>query len=228
MFVACAGIADIAFILDSSGSVGPTNWKRILSFVTKVIGNLYVSRDGVSIAALVFSRNVDLVFNLDKYHTKQEIISAIEKIEFLESSGTNTAQALTAMRERIFGKSSSNRLNVRDIAIVITDGASTEQRELTVPAARNAHDAGIRVFAIGVEVTTGLFRDELLGIGSDPDSEHVFNVNDFATLDKIEETLVKRTCREPRPCKYQAPVCTSVRDEVHQVALHVSWKGSPC
>ena len=181
--------------------MGVANFERTKSFVIKVIENLYVSQDGVSIATIVFSIDVDLVFNLDKYRTKQEITNAIRNITYLEGSGTNTAGALTAMRDRVFGSSTSNRLNVPDIAIVITDGASTENRELTIPVARKVHDAGIRVFAIGVGATSGEFRKEMLGIGSDPDSDHVFTVSDFETLHQIEETLVKRTCRGPIPCR---------------------------
>ena len=136
LYSACAGVADIAFLIDSSGSMGVTNFERTKSFVIKVIENLYVSTDGVSIATIVFSLDVDLVFNLDKYRTKQAITNAIRNITYLESSGTNTAGALTAMRDRVFGSSASNRLNVPDIAIVITDGASTVNRELTIPVAR--------------------------------------------------------------------------------------------
>ncbi|MDK0829465.1 VWA domain-containing protein, partial [Clostridium perfringens] len=79
----------------------------------------------------------------------------------------------------------------------MTDGQSTIERDLTVSTARAAHDLGIRTFAIGVgSADYPEFKDEIEGIASDPDDDHVFSLTDFGDLQFIEETLVRRTCRE--------------------------------
>ena len=77
---------------------------------------------------------------------------------------------------------------------------NTVFRNVTVPMAQKVHNDGIRVFAIGVGYQIqGRFLEELSGIGSDPDEDHVFKINDFSSLSFIEETLVRRTCREAPP-----------------------------
>ncbi|KAK2165643.1 hypothetical protein LSH36_47g02029 [Paralvinella palmiformis] len=198
---ACAGEADITFVLDSSGSVGLDGWKTLINFVADVVRNMYIGRDAVRIGVITYSGKPRVVFNLKRYFTAGSVLDAIQNIEYDEGSGTNTAAALRMAKRDIYGQGTGDRLYVRDIVIVITDGQS--YLESPVEAAKELRDAGIRTFAIGVGDPDNPrfpeFQRELVGIGSSPSSDHVFNVKYHNDLGKILESLVRRTCREAPP-----------------------------
>lgn len=201
---ACAGEADITFILDSSGSIG-NEWSKVRNFVASVVENMYISESGVHVAIILFSAKAEISIKLNSHYRKSDILDAIYRLPFQEGSGTNTTGALLTMMNEVYTQRMGNRLHVRDIAIVMTDGQSTIERDLTVPTAKKAHELGIRTFAIGVgSADLPEFKAEIDGIASDPDDDHVFSIGDFGDLEFIEDTLVKRTCREAPPSKYQS------------------------
>ena len=83
------------------------------------------------------------------------------------------------------------RPNVAQIAIVLTDGLSADERQ-TAKEARIAHKLGIKTFAIGIG--SGVDMIEIRNIASDPSDDFVFQVADFGSLDAIKETLAIKTC----------------------------------
>ena len=203
-FAACAGEADITFVLDSSGSIGIQGWNMLTNFVATVVENLYIGRDGVRVAIVKFTEIPIMVFSLDTYFTSDDLIEAINTIEYDEGAGTNTAGALRMVRNDIYGTGRGDRLFVRDIVIVVTDGFATVEPNATIPAAEALHDRGIRTFAIGIgNQNNPRFQDTLNGIASNPDSDHTFGVSSLNTLTKIEDTLIRRTCREAPPSKLE-------------------------
>jgi collagen type VI alpha len=166
---------------------------------------MYIGPNGVRIAGIGFSDQADLAFRLDRYNSKANINEAIRRMPFMESSRTNTSGALKLMRDQVYDQRYGDRLSVRDIAIVVSDGASNDPMQTSLEA-RRVHDDGIRTFAVGIGRSVQQisdFREEMNTIGSDPDSDHVFHINDFADLDSIERTLVSRTCREAPPECYK-------------------------
>ncbi len=54
LFTACAGEADIAFVLDASGSVSFTEWLKVIEFVHQVIIDLFISTEGVHVGIISF------------------------------------------------------------------------------------------------------------------------------------------------------------------------------
>ena len=51
---ACAGEADIAFVLDASGSVAYKDWQKVISFVQRVITNMFIASEGVNVAIVTY------------------------------------------------------------------------------------------------------------------------------------------------------------------------------
>lgn len=199
---ACAGEADIIFILDSSGSIG-NQWSKVRAFVGQVVENMYIAETGVHVSVVLFSAKAEISIKLNSHNRKSDIQDAISRLPFQEGSGTNTTGAILTMINEVLSQRMGDRLHVRDIAIVLTDGQSTIERDLTIPTARSAHDLGIRTFAIGVGSTDlPEFKEEIEGIASDPDDDHVFSLADFSDLEFIEDTLVRRTCREAPPSEF--------------------------
>jgi uncharacterized protein YegL len=58
----CKLIADVAFLIDSSGSVGRRNWVRLLTFVTSTISKLNVGPTATHIAIVRYSSAAEVDF----------------------------------------------------------------------------------------------------------------------------------------------------------------------
>ena len=79
------------------------------------------------------------------------------------------------------------------IGIVITDGESNYDPDMTIPEANNARDSGVIMFAVGIGDQVS--QNELIGIGNTPSSDFVFNADDFATLPAILDQVVTAACQ---------------------------------
>ena len=96
------------------------------------------------------------------------------------------------MVKSMFTTRYGSRKNAIHVAVVITDGKS-QDRKKTFHAAALARKAGIHVFAIGVGDLVE-YR-ELEEIASRPPEEHVFEVDDFQSLDSMKFILANKTCQ---------------------------------
>lgn len=97
--------------------------------------------------------------------------------------GTLTGTAIR-MATQVFH---SARSNVRKVAIVITDGQTDRRDPVKLDiAVREAQAANVEMYALGIvnvsDPTQKEFLSELYLIASDPDSEHMYPIDDFNTL----------------------------------------------
>lgn len=174
---------ELVFVIDSSESVGPENFEIIKDFVNALVDRVTVGRNATRIGLVLYSLEVKLVFNLARYVTKQDIKQAIRNIPYM-GEGTYTGTAIRKATQEAFY---SSRLGVSKVAIVITDGQTDKREPVKLDiAVREAHAANIEMFALGIvntsDPTQAEFMRELNLIASDPDTEHMFLIDDFNTL----------------------------------------------
>nr|XP_006114568.1 collagen alpha-1(XXVIII) chain [Pelodiscus sinensis] len=184
---------ELVFVIDSSESVGPENFKIVKDFVKALIDRVTVNQATARIGIINFSHKVELVSTLQQYTSKDKLKLAVDNMQYL-GEGTYTATAINKAIE-IFQVA---RPGVRKVAVVITDGqADTRDQSLDV-VVRNAHAINIEIFVIGVVQKSDPnyedFLKELDLIATDPDSEHVYQIDDFITLPALENNLFKQIC----------------------------------
>ena len=79
-------MADIAFIVDSSGSIGRLNWGKMLEFLKRMVEALNVGPNTTHIAVISFSNRAILEFPFNKLKgsdvTAQEYGKLIDRIRF--------------------------------------------------------------------------------------------------------------------------------------------------
>ena len=191
-FVSIAGCgsnpADIVFLLDSSGSVGTTNFQKQKDFVARFAQSFDIGTRNVQIGAVTFASTPHNEFNLNTHTNKNDLVSAIRKIGY-HSGGTRTDLALKYVAANSFKTASGDRAGVANILIVMTDGKSN-QPTLTVQEANKLHQQNIKVFAIGIG--SGADRNELGHIATD--AKHVFQVQNFDALSTLQAELKKTAC----------------------------------
>ncbi|XP_077414909.1 collagen alpha-3(VI) chain-like isoform X2 [Vanacampus margaritifer] len=202
--------ADLVFLVDGSGSIGPNNFQLILIFLENLVQGFMVDINQIRVGLVQFSSQPRLEFNLTTHMTREAVVDAIRNLTFV-GGGTDTASALTFVLENSFTAEFGSRANVPKVLILITDGQSSTNVSAPAQALR---DAGIQVFAVGVGNAN---EDELREIASPPPETHVFNVVDFDAISGIEGSLITSICEEiparpscPRNSQYSPciPACS--------------------
>lgn len=187
---------ELVFVIDSSESVGPENFEIIKDFVAALVDRLTVGRNATRVGLVCYSLEVQLEFNLARYMTKQDVKQAIHRVPYM-GEGTYTGSAIRKATHEAFY---SARPGVRKVAIVITDGQTDKREPVKLEiAVREAHAANIEMYALGIvnisDPTQEEFLQELNLIASDPDTEHMYYIDDFNTLPGNKYSMLEAECQ---------------------------------
>ena len=176
----------MVFLIDSSGSVGEANFNLMKGFLKQILEDINIQNCNYRIGALKFGSSPFVQFHLNQYQNNADLMNAIDNIGY--SYGfTATSDALKVVRQEMFVKSRGDRPDVRNMAVVITDGLANVRTRQTMREVRLARRAGIHVLPIGVAVG-GL--DEMRSMASDSVSG-VFFAPSFNGLAAIRPNVVQ-------------------------------------
>jgi Mg-chelatase subunit ChlD len=194
-------LADIVFVIDSSGSIRDQNprdgsydnWELLLNFMVKIVDMLNIGSNQVRIGAVKFSTYAESVFHLNQYSDKTSLKAAIKDINYLDGH-TNTSGGIRIMNDVEFRSGKGDRPNIQNIAIIITDGVSTRDVAQTVPEAIRARNRGIKIYSVGI--TKGINEKELKEMSSLPQQENknYFKAADFRSLEKVALAIMNDAC----------------------------------
>ncbi len=184
--------ADIAFVLDSSGSIGKENWKSVLQFVTSVISTLDIDYGSHRVGIASFGSYASIEFYLNDHGYLGDLIEAVDSIKWLDEM-TNTSGGIRVMRKEIFNIKYGDRKDVPNIGIIMTDGESNRDRKLTQFEADQARKEGIILYVIGVGDEVDM--SEVESVANDPNSDFLFLSRDFVNLDRIKAPLMQRVAK---------------------------------
>ncbi|ESN97759.1 hypothetical protein HELRODRAFT_193192 [Helobdella robusta] len=191
------GVADIALIVDGSGSIGINNFNVVKSFLKNLTESLNIGPDPelhTRISVVQFSNSVQQEFDLNDHSTLAGYGTAVDKMGYL-NSGTATNIALDFLATESFLQSSGARgAGIPKIGIVMTDGHSNNLRD-TLEAAKRLHQKDITVIAIGIG--ENINNEELKAIATDPDCKNVFRLDGFFDLEALKESIEITTCEAP-------------------------------
>ncbi|XP_060570089.1 uncharacterized protein LOC132728460 isoform X2 [Ruditapes philippinarum] len=186
----CLQQADIAFLVDGSGSIGSANFLKLENFVKGIVSKLDVGANKVHVGMVQFSNYPKQEFPLSMYSSRQDVMTGIDQIHYM-GGGTNTADGIKYLREQVFSQSGGARPNVPRIAVVITDGRSSNPTQ-TAAQANLARQNNIGMIAVGVG--NGVDINELHQIADDPDAANTFTVSNYDQLSNIAAQIITRAC----------------------------------
>ncbi|KAK3605644.1 hypothetical protein CHS0354_032596 [Potamilus streckersoni] len=179
-----AKIADVVFVIDSSGSIGAENFQKLKEFMKNVVRTFDIDSRYTRVAVIKYNDYPNVEFKLNNHTNLNELLAAIDGINYT-IGGTNTADALQLMRLEGFDR---ERPAAPNIGIVITDGLS-KYPSLTKAQAELAKNDGITLFAIGIGNETE--QEELKNIAS---GDRVYHVEGFDALETINSAVAHTTC----------------------------------
>ena len=212
----CAQL-DLVFVLDSSGSVKEDNWLLVLEFVTTLVDGLEIGPFRTQVGVVTYSNKAKASIYLDSYEDSDELKDAILEIDWKDQK-TNTSGGLWLMREVMFGPDHGDRSRVANLGIVITDGESNVDQDKTLPYAKEARDAGIVLFAVGIG--DEVVDEELNGITGN--ISYVFKATDFEMLEDIQQFVSSAACDIPVG-KYQIVLSYLLNDYVDKGPEVNNW-----
>lgn len=172
----------MVFVIDSSENMGPGNFELVKDFVSALVERLSVSKDSSRIGVVLYSDENMVAVNLLQSLSQDDIKAAIQTMPFL-GQGTFTGSAIHRANQ-IFRAS---RAGVRKVAIVLTSGLADARDVMRLnETALDASVHGIEMFSVGIMRRSNPqyedFQDEMTVIGTNPDTEHVYLVDDIRTL----------------------------------------------
>ena len=183
--------ADIMFLVDSSGSIGDENFKKMKTFMKNLVSKSQIGADRVQIGVVQFSDVNREEFQLNKYMSPSDISDAIDQMGHMGET-TMTGSAL-AFVSQYFSPAKGARPTVRKFLILITDG---EAHDIVKDPAVALRQEGIIIYSVGVFGSNVTQLEEISGR-----PEMVFYIENFDILQSIEDDLVFGICspREGRP-----------------------------
>ncbi|KAK9964947.1 hypothetical protein ABG768_006074 [Culter alburnus] len=184
-------VADIAFIVDQSSSIRSKNFQLVRDFLENTIGGLDVGEGKIKVAVILYSDFPRADVYLDTFSNKADILRYISSMAYGRGK-TYTGAALRFAKEHVFTKARGSRRDehVQQVAVVITDGKSTDD---AASAAADLRRSGVTVFALGIKDAK---EDDLREIASYPPKKFVLNVERFDQLNSLAKILTKTLCNE--------------------------------
>ena len=174
--------------MDSSSSVGRTNFKRIKDLIARMLSGFTIGPDDTRVGVIRYSRSSSIVIPLGSSNTYSQLATAVRGIGYSGGS-TNTASALNLLTTAF----STARVSegVSRVVAVFTDGQSNNP-SATVQAAQAVHNAGIHVYSFGIG--NGISNKELVAIASSGQGNVFLSGFSSSDLEGVLQQLQLSTC----------------------------------
>ena len=146
----CNGVADVGFIVDSSGSLR-RDYSKEKDFVNLLAENLNISRLGSHVSVVLFSYYAELKIKFSDYTNIDDFKSAVNALPLMKST-TRIDKALKTAYDEMFNERNGMRVRVPKVLVLLTDGEQTKDRDAVAPSkvVQRFHDAGIKVVVVGI------------------------------------------------------------------------------
>ena len=170
--------------MDSSGSIGASNYAIMKDFVADVLVTFNVTQNS-RIGIITFTDIPTTIVPLATVSDVNDLATTVRGISY-PSGSTYTDLALNAVLNVLTDKD-----NIR-IGILLTDGQSNRPN-FTLIAAAAVHAAGIKMYTFGIGNTNPA---ELEAIASEPHADYSFYISSFnrSSFNELLLLLARQTC----------------------------------
>jgi len=163
----------------------------MLDYVKDMVADAVVDPNGVRVGLLTFSSTPRVIFYLNDITNIEDLMNNIERVPY-NYGNSNMADALRLVRTQMFTTRHGDRVGVKNLAIVITDGDSNINARMVPTEANATHAAGIQIIAIGLVQNT---LRQMEDIASKPVSANSFLFTDRDRLAEVKGKLFPKTCK---------------------------------
>ena len=178
----CDSLVDIAFLVDSSGSIGHIDYEREKDFIKRVAQRFSISPSHTRASIIVYSDSATIEARWDEYTNTEDFERAVDKLPY-RASLSRIDKALKLAASDLFPKA---RPNANRIAVVITDGRLTSARDASEPLKK----AGVRIVVLGVGASVDIRELRTMT----ESEEHVLRADDFTKVNLEVDKVVRIAC----------------------------------
>ncbi|XP_026139557.1 collagen alpha-6(VI) chain isoform X2 [Carassius auratus] len=180
---------DIAFLVDSSSSIGTRDFREVKKFMHTFVDGLDIDTKNVQVGLAQFSTDPHKEFLIGDYANKADLLKKIDNLPY-RTGGTYMGKAMDFLKDNYFTSAGGSRINekVPQIVMVVTDGDSVD--DIKEPAGK-LREKGIIIFAIGVGPTN---MTELKSIANTPPERFVVKIDNYQALQGLTATMKETVC----------------------------------
>ena len=117
--------------MDTSGSVGSTNFQQMKTFVSELVDRLDIDSGNTRVGVVTYSTNVVDSIHLDDHSTVASLQLAIAALSYA-GGWTYTNTALAYVRTSLLTVAAGDRGDAPNVVVVLTDGRSTDPPDTEV------------------------------------------------------------------------------------------------
>ena len=176
----------------------------MLTFVKDLVNTVDIDNGNYRIGLVAYNTKVTTSFTLDAHLSKASLNKAVDNIPY-KYGNTNTADGIKFVLDRIFSQK-GDRLNVPNIAIMITDGLPNMNVMQTVPEAKRLKDSRTRFYIIGIGKLRGFPMEEM---ASEPMEDNGFFLDSFEDMLLVRNKIFSGICKGI-PCTNNTNVAQSL------------------
>lgn len=144
----CDVPVDVAFVMDSSASIGNTDYKKEKDLVKLLAKSFDISPSHSRVAIVLNSGSAFLGVSFDQYSNHAAFTSAVDKLPY-KKGRKRVDKALEVANNELFVKA---RTKAVKLAVVIISGRQIQELNLKdlKRASERLRTAGVRILAVGI------------------------------------------------------------------------------
>ena len=186
---------DLAFVFDSSDTIGVGALEDAKMLVKKMVKGLELGADESRVALVVFADKVEVKARFSENLSVKQFQDMVQNMESVGSIGRRTRidKALVETKQ-VFKE---GRDDVYKIAVVLTDGKQSEDRDTKslLSTSEPLRRAGVRVIAVAIGTQASKGRLRLMTDSMDDVKEEDEALEYFQQLsDKLNQNLCGNYC----------------------------------
>ena len=192
----CKDQADVAFVVDSSGSIGSRDFQREKEFVKALASEFRISPSDTQTGLICYSDYATVLAKFGDYTRISDFKKAVDRLPRM-GGRTRIDLALKVAATELFTERKGGRRGNAKILFILTDGKQTKVQEATPlnEAVKPLKNAGVRVYAVGIG--SNVDGEELRSmVDNDRD---VLRVDDFKELVFKAQEIAGQTCKPVPP-----------------------------
>lgn len=188
---ACDNIMDIGFLLDSSGSLTPSEFEQSKDFIDLLANSFLKNKVGSRVGLIQFSIVPTINVRFSDRLTHETFRSVLDQVRY-QGGFTRLDRALSMAAEKLFSDEEVTRKDIPKILIVLSDGVNTDAPDVVAfdTAVAPLHRAGVRVFVVATGNAEG--RDNLYLLTER--KEDLYYVQSYDNLSLQQRGISKDTC----------------------------------
>ena len=185
----CTPDVDVAFLIDSSGSIKLPDFTKMKTFVANLAEKFQISPSGSRAAVVLYSTNATVSFTFGTYTSPETFRKAVMDLKH-ERGFTRIDHALKKAYHSLFR--GNTRFLAQKLIFVLTDGKQTKSEPYTRldTASSPLKREGIRIIAIGIGKKVNM--GELRQITSS--EKDIIVAETFDDLSQFLNPLLKTAC----------------------------------